>query len=747
MGIIKKTYKKIFGIVFVIVFIAFTIMIGKIIFDSVYPRAFDESEISQPKQQQTETTEIPTLPEATSPIKVQWAQLNSPPGGGYWSIAIAPSDPNTILIASRDFNILKTTNGGNNWNLLGEKLFGAHIFSNIVIHPSDANRIMISNGALYYTKDGGTVWYAVNTYGNVQIGSGETEGVTALAVDDNNPNTIYAGQGNEFYQSSDFGKTWKKLSEVSEIVGSTIRGIIVVSDSIYVMNSGSGLWKSDDNGKTFASIEEVSSVDFTYRYLFHDKTGNNIYVAAVDALYKNSGGSWNMLPGFNSEIQPIAVSAAGNIVYVTATDKSVYKSQDGGNSWAKVLTVNNIQSHHDYNFPVAVHPDFPDIVYVATDRQILKSTDGGKTWRDIGKDVKDDSLFVMAYANDTNTLWVGAYWTRGLFITTDEGKNWKFIESWRSAEPQDHYPMSMVINPQDGKKVYVSGAFGVKITKDNGETWESTAQGTLPYGKHIHGLGIDKENPNILYAGTAPGWDQGYQTSKVFRTTDAGKTWKELSSFPSKEENNVYAFDAKGDVIYASINQHERSEVHAPHTNAQGVLKSVDRGETWQDISGNLPHKNIFPITTHPTNTDIIYAGLGHLEETVMGNMRVTKGDQGLFRKITGENKWEKVAGLPEVQPSKIRFHPSNSNIIFVSFGEHICGACAGEMDKDEYHYPKGAGLWGSVDGGNTWHNLVLEGTFTKRQMAVMDFIFVDDNTVYIITDDGLFKGEIEINS
>ncbi len=743
MNIVKKTYKKVFWIVFVIIFITVTLVVGKIIFDSFYPSTFDEPGISQ-SQKQDKITDI-QIPEKTkspitkSPIRIQWSQLNSPPGGGYWSIAIAPSDPNTILIASRDFNVLKSRNAGTSWNLLGEKLFGAHIFSNTAVHPADASRIIISNGALYYTEDGGTVWYAVD---NNKIGSGETEGVTALAIDDSNPNVVYAGQGNEFYKSGDFGKTWEKLSEIP---GATIRGI-VVSDSIYVMNSGSGLWKSNDKGKTFTKVEEVSGV-FTYNHLFHDKTNNNIYFATADGLYKHSDGDWNKLSQFNSETQPITVSAVGGVVYVTATDRSVYKSEDGGNSWHNVLNVDDIRAHHGYNFPVAMHPDFPDIVYVATDNQILKSTDGGETWQDIGRDVKDDSLFTMAYAKDTNTLWVGAYWTRGLFTTTDEGENWKFIESWRSAEPHDHYPMSMIVNPEDSKKIYVSGAYGLKITEDNGGTWESAGKGTSLPDKHLHGLGIDRENANILYAGTAPGWGQGYQISKIFRTTDAGKAWYDLPSFPSKEENNVYAFDAKADVIYVSINQHEREDPHAPHTNAQGVLKSVNGGETWQDISGNLPHKNVFPITMHSTNPDIVYVGLGHTEELNIGGKLTTSGQQGLFRSIYGGDKWESVEGLPKVQPSKIRFHPSNSSIIFVSFGEHVCGACAGEVDKDEDKYPKGAGVYGTIDDGKTWYNLVPEGALTERQMAVMDFIFANDDTLYIITDDGLFRGEIGINS
>lgn len=357
-----------------------TKVVDQVILDSFRPSTFEESAI--PQSQKPQDNQKPqdkaildqTQEKIKSPIKIKWSQLNGPPGGGYWSISIAPSNPNI-------------------------------------------------------TKDGGTIWYGVD---NNQIGSGESEGVTALAVDDHNPDIVYAGQDNEFYQSSDFGKTWKKLSEIP---GSTIRSI-AVSNYIYVMNSGSGLWKSGDNGRTFSKVDEVSSAS-SYHYLFHDKTVGDIYFATADGLYKYSGENWKRLPQFNSEIQPISVSGAGNIVYVTAADKSVYKSEDGGDSWRTLLSVDDIRVHHGYNFPVAMHP----------------------------------------------------------------------------------------------------------------------------------------------------------------------------------------------------------------------------------------------------ANSDIVYIGLGHLQE--VGKELTTTGEQGLFRSVQGGNKWERVEGLPKIQPSRIRFHPSDPNIIFVTFGEHICGACAAEIDKN----------------------------------------------------------------
>lgn len=664
-----------------------------------------------------------------SPLNVEWQQLQSPPGGGYWTITIATSDPKLIFIGTRDFNVIKTTDAGKTWKNLGEKLFGAHIFSNIAVHPSDPNTFFVSNGAIHYTNDGGTVWNAVS---QEKTGIGQNEGVTALAYNTENPSIMYAGEGNDFYISSDGGKNWSKIRSVE---GTTIRTIIK-KDALYVMVSDSGVFKSVDDGKTWIQKNSgIDSFDYIYgmfnnRYLVYNEISSEFYLATENGLYVSVDGErWQKKGNFQNENAPLTIAAAGPIIYVTTESGKLYKSDDKGETWEVIYTAENIKTHNFFDYAVNIHYLKPNIVYVITKDRIVKSLDAGKTWQEISKEIYDDAFFIMDYAHDTETLWVGEYWTRGLFTTKDDGKTWKFIESWRETARHDHYPMSFDVNPLNGNEVYVSGAYGVKKTINNGENWTALGEGTFFFDRHIHGMSLDTNNPSIIYAGSAPGWEQENQKSQVFKSIDKGQTWKELTGFPSVKDNNVYAFAIKDNIIYAALNQHESGESEKHH-NSLGVWKSLDAGKTWQDISSNLPNKNVFSIAFHPQNQDIVYAGLGHVQE------HSSESEQGLFRSKDGGKSWQRVEGLPELQPTKIRFNPDNSNIILASYGEHICGAC-------DSGYPKGAGIYGTIDNGETWYNLIPEGIFTERQLAVMDIVFKDKETIYAVTDDGIFKGKI----
>lgn len=698
-------------------------------------------------EKQSQIKISPPIKKATvseqSPLSVKWQQLRSPPGGGYWTIAIAPSDPKSIFVASGDFGVVKTNDGGKTWKNIGEKIFGAHIFSNIAVHLSDPNTFFVSNGTLHYTNDGGTVWDQAS-FKKTNIGQDSDRWVTAIAYNTKNPRIMYAGDKNNFYISSDGGKNWSLAGSVS--IEGDILSIVEGDDSdLYVMMNDSGVFKSIDEGKTWmkknngiAAFSYAGGM-FNHRYLVYDKLSSKFYLATENGLYVSSDiNQWQLKGPFQNENLPLTVATADAIIYVTTESGKLYKSNNGGESWEVVYTAKNLKRHHNFPYAVSIHNTQPDIVYVATDREILKSRDGGKSWQEISKEIYDDALFVMDYASDTKTLWVGAYWTRGLFTTTDEGRTWRFVESWRHTEPSDHYPMSLDINPLNGKEVYVSGAKGVKKTTDNGETWTALEDDILVSGKHIHGMLLDPARPSTIYAGSAPGWDQGLQVSQVFKSIDGGNTWKKLPGFPSREENNIYAFAVGGDTIYAALTQHESSEVD-DHDNSLGMWKSLDAGATWQDISANLPNKNVYSVSVHPQKSDVVYVGLGHIQPLASEGEH-SKGEQGLFQSKDGGKSWQRIEGLPELQPSKIRFHPKNPNIILVSFGEHICGAC-------NYRYPQGAGVWGSADGGEKWYNLIPEGIFTKRQLAVMDIVFKDEGTMYAVTDDGVFKGELNIHS
>lgn len=712
MGAVKKLYRKTFWTVLVIVFIALILVVGKIIFDSFYP---------PPK-------------EAKSPVSIQWTQLNSPPGGGIWSITISPSNPEIIYAATRDLNVLKSSNSGESWVQKGERRLGAHIFSTIAVDPNDPNRVYASNGMLHISVNGGDKWEAT------EIGTGEDLGIVGVAVSFSNPKIIYAHDNNrEVHKSIDKGLTWNTINKIKDFpLSNTVLVDPTNSDVIYIVTnineSGvSRIVKSKDGGRTFKTIIERVEQEHIRALVVNQKNPTKLYFASSGGIYRtvDSGSNWDLKKA--DRVATLAISYSNPEVLLYGNeDGKIYKSTNGGEDW---LLVSSIDLHDQEAFAIAIDPTNPDIVYVGTEEGFLKSIDGGMTWKVINNGVIDDGIFTLAVdPRDSNKVYVGNFWTRGVFLTNDGGGAWDLLEEWRHSEVADHYPMEIVIDPRNSNVVYITGEYGFKQTIDGGKTWMALG-GNLFYGQHVHGLDIDPLNPDILYVGSGKG-EVAVTGAHVFKTTDGGATWEDMANgFPTNEEANVYVIsiaDSNPSIVYVGTNSHQFVKNPKP-TKGLGVYKTADGGRSWRAVNNGLVNGNVFALAVDPKNSNIVYVGTGHEHEHIGEGANDHK--DGLYKTIDGGEHWEYVAGLPQAEVSHIEFHPQNSNIILVSFGENNGGG----------PNPEGRGIYATIDGGGNWY-FVSEG-FTARQQVVMDVVFDSSGDIlYAGTDDGLFKGEIEIN-
>lgn len=702
MNAIKRVGKEPLWIVFAIILIGVAAVFGRTIFDWRYP---------------TEETK--------SPISVKWTQLSSPPGGGIWSITISPSNPEIIYAATRDLNILKSSNGGESWVQKGERRLGAHIFSTIAVDPNDPNRVYASNGMLHISVNGGDTWEAT------EIGTGEDLGIVGVSVSFSDPKIIYAHDNNgEVHKSIDKGLTWNTVNKIEDFpLSNKVLVDPTNSDVIYIVtnnneNGISKIFKSEAGGKTFETITETENI----RSLVMDqKNPAKLYFASSEGIYRTSnyGGSWEKVR--TDDALALAISRSNPEVLIYGNEQGeIYKSVDGGDVW---LLTSSVDIHDWGNFDIAINPTNPDIVYVGTDEGFLKSTGGGMAWKVINNGVVDDGTFALAVdPKDSNKLYVGNYWTRGVFVTGDGGSTWNLLEEWRHSDVPDHYPMEIGIDPRNSSVVYIAGEYGLKKTTDGGKTWVSLG-GDLFYGKHVHGLDMDPLKPDILYLGSGKS-ENSLEGGHIFKTADGGKTWEEMANgFPMDEEANVWVIsiaDSNPNVVYAGTNAHSCIAQNPKPTKELGVYKTMDGGKSWKAVNNGLSNKNIYALAVDPQNPNIIYAGVGHGHQE-------EESHKGLYRSADGGESWKYIEDLPWAEVSHIRFHPKNSAIILVSFGE---------VAPD--HKPEGKGIYATIDSGENWY-FVSDG-FTERQQIVMDVVFDSrGDIIYAGTDDGLFKGEIEI--
>ncbi len=232
---------------------------------------------------------------------------------------------------------------------------------------------------------------------------------------------------------------------------------------------------------------------------------------------------------------------------------------------------------------------------------VWKSKDGGLTWNPIFDDYIQSIGAIRVDPQDSNTVWVGTgeSWVRnsvsvgaGVYKTTDGGDSWTFVglkESERIAR--------IVIDPDNTDTVYVCATGqlwsaneerGVYRTTDGGENWEQVLG--VDENTGCSDIAIDPQSPNILYAGMwqfrryPDFFESGGPGSALYKSTDGGKNWKELTTgLPEGEKGRIAVTVApsRPSRVYAVVEAEETA-----------LYKSDDLGESWEEMNNSLSVKS-----------------------------------------------------------------------------------------------------------------------------------------------------------
>jgi photosystem II stability/assembly factor-like uncharacterized protein len=276
---------------------------------------------------------------------------------------------------------------------------------------------------------------------------------------------------------------------------------------------------------------------------------------------------------------------------------------------------------------VAGDPSRPLVFYFgAVNGGVWKTTNGGQTWRNV-TDGKSDISSVGAIAvaqSDPNVIYAGTgesqlredltYGT-GVYRSTDGGETWRHLGLTDTQQIGD-----VVVDPRDPDRAYVAAighAFGpnaergVFRTTDGGRTWKKVL--FLNDSTGAMDLTIDPTNPRILLASmwkfqrTPWGMNAGGGRSGLWKTTDGGDTWKEISfnpGLPAKPlgKIGVSISPANPRRIYASV--------EAPDSSG-GIFRSDDGGDTWQRTSDDQKWSvrawYYSAVTADPTDENTVY--------------------------------------------------------------------------------------------------------------------------------------------
>jgi photosystem II stability/assembly factor-like uncharacterized protein len=257
---------------------------------------------------------------------------------------------------------------------------------------------------------------------------------------------------------------------------------------------------------------------------------------------------------------------------------------------------------------------------------VWKTTNGGQTWRNV-TDGKSDVSSVGAIAvapSDPNVVYVGSgeaqlredltYGT-GMYRSTDGGGSWKHL-----GLTDTHQIGDVVVDPRDPDRVYVAAmghAFGpnaergVFRTVDGGGTWKKVL--FLNDSTGAIDLTIDPTNARILFASmwkfqrTPWSMNAGGGRSGLWKTTDGGDTWKEITFNPGIPKRPLGKI---GVAISPAHPQRVYASIEAPDS-AGGIFRSDDGGDTWELTSGDQKW-SVRPwyysaVTADPADENTVY--------------------------------------------------------------------------------------------------------------------------------------------
>lgn len=190
-------------------------------------------------------------------------------------------------------------------------------------------------------------------------------------------------------------------------------------------------------------------------------------------------------------------------------------------------------------------------------------------------------------------------------------------------------------------------------------------------------------NPNLYYMGTAGGG--------VWKTTDAGSTWENISDgFFGGSIGALAVSESDPNIIY--VGEGEQT-LRGNVSSGKGLWKSLDAGETWKFI-GLKDSEHISRIRIHPKNPDLVYVA-------AIGNLWKPNETRGVFRSKDGGANWEKILYVSDkAGAGDLIMDPNNSRILY---------ATTWEMKRNGYRMDSGgedSRLFKSTDGGDTWNDI-----------------------------------------
>ena len=641
-----------------------------------------------------------------------WTPIfDSQPTGSIGAIAVAPSDPNVIYVASGEGlqrpdlsvgnGIYKSTNAGQTWTHLGlhdgrqipalavDPRDPNHLFAAVLGHPYGPNE----ERGIFVSTDGGQTWQKV-------LYVDENTGASDIAMDPSHPDILYASLwearqgpwefGNEYsgehggiFKSTDAGKTWRKLTH----------GLPEVAQA-YVAIAPS------DPHRLYAAVASGREVGI-YR---SDDAGENWHRATTDPRPATRIGGGD-LP------VPRVDPKDADTLYSTST--VTWRSTDGGQTWTGIK---GAPGGDDYQ-NIWINPNNPDIILLVGDQGALVSVNRGRTWSSWYNQPTAQLYHAVADNAFPYRVCAGQQESGSVCVSSRGNDGVITFREWHPVGVIEYGYVAP--DPRDPDIVYGAGRGQVsKFYRSTGQVEIVTPRpaGNERYrADRTQPIVFSPVDPHVLF----------YAANVVFKTTDGGQSWQTISADLTRPHPGIPAnlgsmaakdsgADKQRGVVYALAPSFHSVDTIWAGTDEGLIWVTLDGGKNWKDVTppALTPWSKVTQLEASHFGDKSAYASVSRF--------RVDDLTPYIYRTHDGGKTWQLItAGLPnDASIDTVREDPVRKGLLF-----------AGSETS----------VWVSFDDGGHWQSLELNLPHTAMRdlwIHASDLIVATHGRSFWILDD-----------
>ncbi|WP_179194712.1 S8 family serine peptidase [Bacillus sp. EAC] len=589
---------------------------------------------------------------------------NFPVAGGVAADLLAdPTDEKNMYVAINSKNsdptyigkIVASKDGGKTWNTLS---FPNIEISDLVIDKSGQKLVAVSSNEVYVSLDRGMSWeklpgwwgflnnaillnndlYISAGYDGVYLfkdvfsGSSLSELLyqppfpfrSTKEIEGNESMLIVSTFGGGLYASYNKGKDWKELTH-SQIPFNNVSHLEILEGDIYVGTGYDGIMVSRDKGKTWETWKKPLpgsnsyEVDFAIGPKSSPKGIRPIYVSSEQAgIYgtQDKSESYKRIGIPGATVYGLAITRNSKGYQLLAgTDSNTYmtalpiqsKVDSATLEWGAAEGEGRVG---EQVYQIATSPTEANVVYKIRfsafgTMNVYRSNDGGEKW-DLKFEDSGVPIAMLINPADSKQIMISyvipASGETGIYISKDAGENWKKIK-------HEHKFTALVsADPNNPNRIWAGGNDGLFLSNDMGQSFQKIQN--IP----VSSIAIDSHNPSHLVIGG----------NHLYLSNDGGKTIEKAKG-AGVDELNIYVNDIivspnNNNIVYAATGSFYE---YGLLKGGRGLLKSVDGGKTWSNLSEGLENRNATAIELSP-DEEYLFVGTqgGSVHRIKLSNKR-----------------------------------------------------------------------------------------------------------------------------